>query len=274
MYKVIKRPYTNCSAIKNSAYMKQILMIIGILVFFSPFARGQNELCENCVEYTLDISGNKLLGSSLQFAGYDVSILLPANFSKDSLSINYLFKTICNQDIRGEFIFPNGKTTEIKYLIKSDNDTSTIFMKTSNGWYPWDKIRVENNKLIFSYDYWYCPPATKTDLKILDLCFEYFNDSANWHNTDDRKCAEDKSGKIWSLFCAIKIASIEMYGEYNHRGSVIQKSRLIIDELYPDHGYSHTLMDFNNDSSTNFEDIIKVLSIVKDSVMEELNTTE
>lgn len=230
-------------AIKNRAYMKKALIIIGFLLIFSQLIRGQNELCENCVEYTLERSGNKLLGSSLQFAGYNVSIILPSDFSEDSLSINYLFKTISKHDIRGEFIFPNGNTTEIKYSITSYNDTSTIFMKTSNGWYPWDKFRVENNKLIFSYDYWYCPPVTKTDLKILDLCFDYFNDSSNWHQTDDRKCDEDKSGKIWSLFCAIKIAYIEMYGEYNHRGAVIQKTRIIIDELYPDHVYSHTLMD-------------------------------
>ena len=252
--------------------MKQISIIIGFLLFFSQLTSGQNELCENCVEYTLEISGNKLLGSSLQFAGYDVSIILPSDFSEDSLSVNYLFKTISNHDIRGEFIFPNGNTTEIKYSMISYNDTSTIFMKTSNGWYPWDKVRVVNNKLIFSYDYWYCPNSTKTDLEVLDLCFHYLNDSTNWHQTDDRKCDNDKSDKIWSLFCVIKVTSIEKYGEYNHRGAVIQKTRFVIDELYPNHGYTHTLMDFNNDSSTKFEDIIKVLSIVKERMKEELKT--
>ncbi len=252
--------------------MKQISIIIGFLLFFSLLTRGQNELCENCVEYTLEISGNKLLGSSLQFPGYDVSIILPSDFSEDSLSVNYLFKTISNHDIRGEFIFPNGKTKEIKYSMISYNDTPTIFMKTSNGWYPWDKVRIENKKLIFSYNYWYCPSATKTDLEILDLCFDYLKDSTNWHQTDDRKCDNDNSDKVWSLSCAIKVASIEKYGGYNHRGAVIQKTRFVIDELYPNHGYPHTLMDFNNDSSTKFEDIIKVLSIVKERMKEELKT--
>jgi len=253
---------------------QQALIILGFLTIFSQFTFGQDTLCESCIEYSLELNGNKLKGSSLQFAGYDVSMILPSDFIDDSLSINYLFKTIRGHDIRGEFIFPNGNTTEIKYSLIPYNDSRAVFMKTSNGWYPWNKLRIENKKLIFSYDYWYCPPATKTDLEILDLCFDYLKDSTNWHKSDDRKCDNDKTENVWSLFCAIRIASIENHGEYNHRGAVIQKTRFVIDELYPNHGYTHTLMDFNNDSSTKFRDIIEVLSIVRDRIKEELRTSK
>ena len=202
--------------------MKQALIIIGYLILTTHLTCGQNELCENCVEYTLELADNKLQGSSLQFVGYDVSMILPSDFSDDTLSINYLFKTIQNHDIKGEFIFPNGNTSEIKYSLIPYNDSMTVFMKTSNGWYPWDKVRIENKKIIFSYDYWYCPPASKADLEILDLCFDYLKDSTSWNQNDNRKCDTDNSDKLWSLFCAIKTASIEIYGEYNHRGFVIQ----------------------------------------------------
>jgi len=251
--------------------MKLLLIILGHLIALSQVTFGQDEICETCVEYTLEISDNKLQGSSLQFAGYDVSLNLPPDFNEDSLSIDYLFAIIGKYDIRGDFIFPNGKTTEIAYSLVPYNDTMTVFMKTSNGWYPWDKLRIENNTLIFSYDYWYCPPATKTDLEILDLCFDYLKDSTKWHQNDDRNCDTDKLENKWSLFCIIKTASIEKIGEYNHRGTVIQTTRFVIDELYPDHGYAHTLMDFNNDSSTKFEDIINVLTIVKDRIEKEIN---
>lgn len=254
--------------------MKQALIVIIFLIINHGVSFGQNELCENCVEYSLELNGAKLQGSSLQFAGYDVSMFLPSNFHGDSLSINYLLKTINNNDIRGEFIFPNGNITEIKYSLIPYNDTTTVYMKTSNGWYPWDKLRIENKRIIFSYDYWYCPPVTITDLGILDLCFDYLKDSSTWNQNDDRNCDTDKSDKLWSLFCAIKIASIEKYGEYNHRGTVIQLIRFVIDELYPNHEYAHTLMDFNNDSSTKFEDIKKVLSIVKERIDEELKINE
>lgn len=253
---------------------QQALIILGYLMLFSQLIFGQNTLCENCIEYSLELNENKLEGSSLQFAGYDISMILPPDFSDDSLSINYLLKTINNHEIRGEFIFPNGNTTEIKYSLIPYHDAKTVYMKTSNGWYPWDKLRIENNRILFSYDYWYCPPASKIDLEVLDLCFDYLKDSTSWNQNDDRKCDIDKSDQLWSLFCAIKVSSIEKHGEYNHRGAVIQKTRFIIDELYPSHEYAHTLMDFNNDSSTKFEDIIKVLSIVKDKITEELRTSE
>lgn len=259
--------------IKNRTIMKQLaLIILGFLMIISQLTFGQDTLCENCIEYSLELNGNRLKGSSLQFAGYDVSMILPSDFIDDSLSIDYLFKIIRGQDIRGEFIFPNGNTTEIRYSMIPYYNTTTVFMKTSNGWFPWDKLRIDSKKLIFSYDYWYCHPASKTDLEILDLCFDYMKDSTAWNQNDDRKCDNDKSDKVWSLFCAIKIASIEKYGEYNHRGAVIQRTRLVIDELYPNHEYAHTLMDFNNDSSTKFEDIIKVLTIVKNRIIEELKT--
>ena len=254
--------------------MKQTLIVIIFLIILPGFLFGQDDLCENCVEYTLELNGTKLQGSSLQFAGYDVSMILPSDFPDDSLSINYLLKTIHNNDIRGEFIFPNGNTTEIKYSIIPYRNTSTVYMKTSNGWYPWDKLRVENNRIVFSYDYWYYPSVTITDLEILDLCFDYLKDSTSWNQNDDRNCDIDKSEKLLSLYCAIKIASIEKYGEYNHRGSVIQQTRFVIDELYPNHEYAHTLMDFNNDSSIKFEDIKKVLSIVKGRINEELKTNK
>ena len=77
-----------------------------------------------------------------------------------------------------------------------------------------------------------------------------------------------------SLFCAIKIASIEKYGEYNHRGAVIQKTRFLIDELYPSHEYAHTLMDFNNDTTTRFENITNLLTTVKDRIETEIRTNE
>ena len=65
----------------------------------------------------MEISNNKLQGSSLKFPGYDVSINLPFEFLKNELNIKELITLISNQDIRGEFIFPNGKITEIKYSI-------------------------------------------------------------------------------------------------------------------------------------------------------------
>jgi len=251
--------------------MRYLIIPTYFFIFNFSLLYGQDDICENCKEYTLEVFSNKLQGSSLQFPGYDVSMILPSNFLKQELSIKKLKEIIDTSDIKGEFIFPNGRTTEIIYSVIPYKDSTTVFMKTSNGWYPWDKMRIENSKLIFSYDYWYCPPATKTDLEILDLCFDYLKDSTKWQQNDDRDCGADKLDDIWSLFCAIRIAAIEKVGAYNHRGKVIQTTRFVIDELYPDHGYAHTLMDFNNLQTTTYKDILNVLKLAKERINKELS---
>jgi hypothetical protein len=246
-----------------------VLIIIYSLFLFCYISLGQDQICETCVEYTLEIQGNKLKGSSIQFAGYDVSMLLPFDFFTQKLSIENLITVIENQDIRGEFIFPNGKITKIKYSIIPHGNSKTIFMKTSNGWYPWEKMRIENNKLIFSYNYWYCPPATKMDLDIINLTLKYLENPKNWHQGDDRECDDDKANKQRSLFCALKIASIEIMKEYNHRNKAIQTIRFVIDDLYPDHGFDHTLKEFNNAASTSHADILNVINLAKKRMSEE-----
>jgi hypothetical protein len=242
-----------------------------LLIILQSILR-QEEIYEMCVEYTLEIQGNRLQGSSPQFAGYDISISLPSDFFNQEFSIEHLIAVIENQDIRGEFMFPNGKTTEIKYSIIPYGDSKTIFMKTSNGWYPWEKMRVENDRLIFSYDYWYCPPARKMDLDILNLAWEYLKNSENWHQEDDRHCDDARENRRWSLFCALKMASIEIMKEYNHRNAAIQTVRFVIDDLYPDHGFVHTLKDFNNASNTTHDDILNVINLAKKRITEEIKT--
>ena len=51
---------------------------------------SQNNICETCVEYSLEVFSNKLQGSSLQFPGYDVSMILHPDFLKKELSIKNL----------------------------------------------------------------------------------------------------------------------------------------------------------------------------------------
>lgn len=251
--------------------MKYLNIIVIYFIFSYSFLYSQNDLCENCVEYTLEKFSNKLQGSSLQFPGYDVSIILPSYFLKQELSIKKLKAIIDTNNIKGEFIFPDGKTTEIIYSVIPYKDSTTIFMKTSNGWYPWDQMRIENNKLIFSYDYWYCPPAAKTDLEILDLSLHYLSDSTHWNNNDDRKCEDDRNNSCMSLYCAINIASIEIMKEYNHRNTVIQKVRFVIDDLVPNHEFEHTVKDYNNLQTTTHKDILNVLKLAKERINKELS---
>jgi hypothetical protein len=122
--------------------------------------------------------------------------------------------------------------------------------------------------------WWYCPPATEADLEILEMAATLLADSSHWHQADDRKCEGDIESSQWSLFCALKHASLEETGEYNHHNTALQTVRFVIDEILPDHGFAHTLMDYNNAPATMHRDILRVLELAKTRIRQELSERE
>ena len=99
-------------------------------------------------------------------------------------------------------------------------------------------------------------PVSKEDLQILLRAKEILSDQSQWNSDDDRVCNENDVK--WSLFCALKKATIETLGEYIHRRVALMEVRWIIDKLMEGEDYEHRLMDFNN--TREYDDIIKVLN--------------
>jgi len=110
----------------------------------------------------------------------------------------------------------------------------------------------------------------KVDLETLEMTEQLLADATNWHKKDDRKCENDIESSRWSLFCALKYASIKKMGEYNHHNTAMQTVRFVIDDLIPDHGFEHTLMDYNNLLSTEHKDILSVVRIAKERIKKEI----
>ena len=50
-------------------------------------------------------------------------------------------------------------------------------------------------------------PASNQDLQILQRAKEILSDESKWNSDDDRVCNDDDTK--WSLFCALKKATIE-----------------------------------------------------------------
>ena len=51
------------------------------------------------------------------------------------------------------------------------------------------------------------------------------------------------------------MATVELGGKAEHRGSALQAARFVIDEIAVDRNYEHRLMNYNNDPTTAFADI-------------------
>jgi len=111
------------------------------------------------------------------------------------------------------------------------------------------------------------PPVSKVDLLIIRRAGEILNSEAVWNRADNRVCPED--AKTFSLYCALEKASKEI-STLEHRSAVMQEARFVIDEIAPKRNYEHRLMNYNNDPSTTFADINKVMRVVEERVAAKL----
>jgi hypothetical protein len=241
-----------------------------LLPLFSVLAYAQEELPDNYLLITLKAAEGKLQGTCEFLEGYILTMDLPSAFLKNGLDSTRLFSLIKKQEIKGTLTYLDGKTTEIKYEVVNHRGADDIYMKTSLGYFLWEMLKIKPDEVYFAINWWYCPPARDVDLKALKIAAKLLADSANWNKTDDRKCEDDEENNKWSLFCALKYASIKTMGEYNHHNTAMQTVRFVIDELIPGHEFEHTLMDYNNLPATKHKDILFVINEAKKRIELEL----
>jgi len=249
--------------------MKNVIYFFILLINFQQLL-SQTNLPDNYLPFSLKILDNQLEGGCEFLQGFRFTLDFPNKFSKDSLNMTFLMTTIKNHNIFGTLTYPNGKTTQIRYEIVNHTNREDIYMKTTLGYFLWEMVQIKDQNIYFAIYWWYCPPARQVDIETLELTEQLLADSINWHKNDDRKCEDDIKDNKWSLFCALKYASIEKMGEYNHHNTAMQTVRFVIDDLIPNHGFEHTLMDYNNALSTTHQDILKVLRIAKQRIKKEL----
>jgi hypothetical protein len=110
------------------------------------------------------------------------------------------------------------------------------------------------------------PPVTKADVRIAQRAREILNSPSKWNRSDTRVCPENV--KTFSLYCALEKATNEVRGNFEHRGAAMQEARFVIEEVAPDweKKYQHRLMGYNNDPTTTFADIQKVLRLVEERI--------
>lgn len=111
-------------------------------------------------------------------------------------------------------------------------------------------------------------PVTKDDLLILKRSDEILSDETKWNRKDDRTCKPED--KIWSLFCALQKATIEVLGKYDHRRVALQEVRFAIENVTKGREFEHRLMDYNNLPTTQFKDIKQVLKMATEKVAAKL----
>jgi hypothetical protein len=234
----------------------------------------QDTLPDNYLVFALDILDDRLEGGCEHLEGFVVTLNVPEEFIKNGFDYDELLALVRNQETVGTLTYPNGKTTPIRYEIVDHRGTDDVYMKTTLGYFLWESVEIKNDELLFVIYWWYCPPARKVDLEIIEMTMQLLADSGNWRKGDDRKCGNDLESDKWSLFCALKYASMEKTGEYNHHNTAMQTVRFVIDDMMPDHGFAHTLMDYNNAPSVTHRDLLMVLDLAGARIKRELKKNE
>ena len=113
------------------------------------------------------------------------------------------------------------------------------------------------------------PPVTEADLRIVKRAREILSSPSKWNRADTRVCPAD--AKTFSLYCALEKATYDVTGKFEHRGAAMQEARFVIEEIVPDwRKYNHRLMDYNNDPTTTFADIQKVLQRLQERITKRL----
>jgi hypothetical protein len=237
---------------------------------------AQDTLPDDYLIFNLHIKDGHLEGSSEYLEGFEISMDVPLEILAKGLSelnIEALMTVIKDNKITGTLCYPNGKETPIKYEIVRHRGIEEIYMKTTLGYFLWERVTITDERLTFAIYWWYCPPARKVDMETMEMARQLLADSTSWHKKDDRKCDDDIENSTWSLFCALKYASMEKMGEYNHHNTAMQTVRFVIDDLIPDHEFAHTLMDYNNAPSTGHKDILNVLRMAQERILKDLQTS-
>jgi hypothetical protein len=108
------------------------------------------------------------------------------------------------------------------------------------------------------------------DLRIAQRARLILSSQVVWNRADNRQCPPN--AKMISLYCALEKATLEVTGSFDHRGMVMDDARAAIDEVAPHHpNYDHWLMGYNNDPSTTFADIQKLLGLTEERIAKRIN---
>jgi len=113
------------------------------------------------------------------------------------------------------------------------------------------------------------PALTKSDIEVIKRARQILASAAKWDRHDTQDCPAD--AKFFSLFCALKKADTEVHGTFDNDGATIREARRVVDDTAPNvKNYKARLTDFNNDPSTTFSDVQRLLRLVEERLTKQL----
>jgi len=256
---------------ESSLRASSALLLLGLAAYpLSAQEIDQEELPENHLLFTLHRADEGFMGACEYLPGFEIAMRIPPLDADMDSDLDGLMDAIRDGLLSGTLTYPNDRSTEIGFEIVEHRGSPEVYMKSRLGFFVWEQARVSPEKVAFVIDFWYTPPAVEADLEAVQMATELLQDPTDWLRDDDRQCESDQ----WSLFCALKHASTETLGEYNHHSKAMNEVREAIYERCPGEEFAHVLMDYNNADTTTHDDVLKVLRMAAERIAEELANPE
>ncbi len=126
-------------------------------------------------------------------------------------------------------------------------------LRSEYGWFPVSGFTVTAKVMRLQIDTFHPVPSNDLDRQVVQRAAAILSNEGAWNRADTRKCTPTDTK--WSIYCAMKRATIEVTGGFHHRRPVLEVVRQIVDERSAGRNYDHRLMDYNNDPSTRLEDV-------------------
>ena len=131
-------------------------------------------------------------------------------------------------------------------------------LRSEYGWFPVSEFTTTNNTTRFRIDTAHPISPNDLDREILKRAKAILSTETAWNRADTRKC--DPTDTKWSIYCAVQHACLEVTGGFHHRRPALELVRQIVDKRSAGRNYHHRLMDYNNDPSTRFEDVLSLFA--------------
>ena len=125
-------------------------------------------------------------------------------------------------------------------------------LRTEYGWFHVSDF-VAGPALTFTLESSQEVAPGPLDLEIVKRAATILSTEAAWNRSDNRKCPADATK--WSIYCALEKAEVDVTGGFHHRRPAAEVVREIVDQRTADRNYHHRLMEYNNDPTTDLQDV-------------------
>ena len=125
-------------------------------------------------------------------------------------------------------------------------------LRTAVGWFAVSDLSTSPD-LAFTLDAAREIKPEALDRTIVERAAQILSSAQVWNRKDNRICPAD--AKVWSIYCAMEKATIEVSGAADHRRPAMEAVRVVIEDRSVGRNYQHRLMDYNNDPTTTLDDV-------------------